>query len=66
MQILTHSRVSGLLGLVLLLAGCSTARVMMPTPNVHLESQRDVYADLVTGTDPAVSGLCRGLSTVDC
>jgi esterase/lipase superfamily enzyme len=35
-----------LLGLILLLTGCSTARVMMPTPNVHLEPQRDVYADL--------------------
>jgi esterase/lipase superfamily enzyme len=46
MQIVTHCRVSGLLGLVLLLAGCSTARLMMPTPNVHLEYQRDVYADL--------------------
>jgi esterase/lipase superfamily enzyme len=35
-----------LLGLVLLLSGCSTARVMMPTPNVYLEPDRDVYADL--------------------
>ena len=35
-----------LLGLALLLTGCSTARVMMPTPNVHLESERDLYADL--------------------
>ncbi len=43
-----RSNALGLLGLVLLLTGCSTARVMMPTPNVYLEPERDVYADLAT------------------
>ena len=36
----------GLLTLALVLTGCSTARVMMPTPNVYLEPKRDVFADL--------------------
>lgn len=35
-----------LLGLVLLLTACSAARVMMPTPNVHLEAEQDFYKDL--------------------
>ena len=34
---------------VLILAGCSGARVMMPTPNVHLDPQRDYFADLAQG-----------------
>jgi len=38
----------GLLTLVLLLSGCSTARLMMPTPNVHLDPERDAFADLAT------------------
>ena len=36
----------GLLTLALLLTGCSTARLMMPTPNVHLDPERDAFADL--------------------
>jgi hypothetical protein len=35
-----------LVGLVFLLTGCATARVLMPTPNVYLDPQRDYYADL--------------------
>ena len=35
-----------LLTLALLLSGCSTARLMMPTPNVHLEPERDLFANL--------------------
>jgi hypothetical protein len=34
------------ISLVLLLAACSGQRVMMPTPNVEVNSQKDVYADL--------------------
>jgi len=34
---------------VLILAGCSGARVMMPTPNVYLDPQRDYFADLAQG-----------------
>jgi esterase/lipase superfamily enzyme len=41
-----HSFGLGLLTLALLLTGCSTARLMMPTPNVHLEPERDAFADL--------------------
>jgi len=29
-----------------LMTGCSGARLMMPTPNVYLDSEQDVYADL--------------------
>ena len=36
----------GLGGLLLLLTGCSTNRLMMPTPNIHLDLQRDYYAGL--------------------
>ena len=36
----------GILALVLILTGCSGARVMMPTPNVHLDSERDFYGEL--------------------
>ena len=35
-----------LLAVVLILAGCSGPRTMMPTPNVHLDPQRDYFADL--------------------
>lgn len=35
-----------ILGFVVLLTGCSGARVMMPTPNVYLDESRDYYADL--------------------
>ncbi|MGB5602741.1 MAG: hypothetical protein WBO14_09905, partial [Gammaproteobacteria bacterium] len=35
------------MGLVILLTGCTTGpRVMMPTPNVYVGTERDVYADL--------------------
>jgi esterase/lipase superfamily enzyme len=36
----------GLLALVLILTGCAGARVMMPTPNVHLDPSRDFYGGL--------------------
>ena len=36
----------GLVCLALLLAGCSGARKMMPTPNVHLDENRDFYGSL--------------------
>jgi esterase/lipase superfamily enzyme len=35
-----------LLSLCLLLAGCSSARLMMPTPNVYVDSKTDPYLDL--------------------
>ena len=35
-----------LLVVVLILTGCSTARLMMPTPNVHLDPERDYFEDL--------------------
>ena len=35
-----------LLVLVLILTGCSGARVMMPTPNVHLDPKRDFFGEL--------------------
>ena len=35
-----------LVAVVLILAGCSGPRTMMPTPNVHLDPQRDYFADL--------------------
>jgi esterase/lipase superfamily enzyme len=35
-----------LLALALILTGCSGARVMMPTPNVHLDPKRDFYGEL--------------------
>ncbi len=38
--------VVSLVCLALLLAGCSGARKMMPTPNVHLDENRDFYAEL--------------------
>jgi len=34
------------LALVLILTGCAGARVMMPTPNVYLDPDRDFYGDL--------------------
>ena len=36
----------GILALVLILTGCAGARVMMPTPNVHLDPERDFYGEL--------------------
>jgi len=39
----------GLVCLSLLLAGCSGARKMMPTPNVHLDENRDFYGELHPG-----------------
>ena len=43
--------IANILGLVflsmsVLMTGCSGARLMMPTPNVHLDTARDFYADL--------------------
>ena len=38
-----------LLVVVLLLTGCSGARIMMPTPNVHLDPKRNYFADLARG-----------------
>ena len=38
--------VPAFLGISVLITGCSGARVMMPTPNVYLDSEQDVYADL--------------------
>ena len=35
-----------LFAVVLTMAGCSGARLMMPTPNVHLDPDRDYYSDL--------------------
>ncbi len=34
------------IGLLLLLLGCSSARVMMPTPNVYLNTEGDPYHNL--------------------
>jgi len=44
----TRARSYGLslLGVVLLLTGCSTVRVMMPTPNVYVDSDTDIFAGL--------------------
>jgi esterase/lipase superfamily enzyme len=36
----------GLISLVLAVAACSGARLMMPTQNVHLDPERDLYAGL--------------------
>jgi esterase/lipase superfamily enzyme len=36
----------GIIALVLILSGCAGARVMMPTPNVHLDPKRDFYGEL--------------------
>ena len=38
-----------LIGIALLLTGCAGQRVMMPTPNVHLESDYDVFDTLDPG-----------------
>ncbi len=35
-----------LVGLALLLTGCGGQRVLMPTPNVHLEAERDFFGAL--------------------
>ena len=34
------------LSMSVLMTGCSGARLMMPTPNVYLDTERDFYADL--------------------
>jgi esterase/lipase superfamily enzyme len=36
----------GVLALVLILTGCAGARLMMPTPNVHLDPERDFFGGL--------------------
>lgn len=36
----------GLLGLALLLTGCSGPRLLMPAPNVHLDATADFYQDV--------------------
>jgi len=36
----------GVVALALILTGCAGARVMMPTPNVHLDPNHDFYGDL--------------------
>ena len=46
MRALAYIFGSAVLGASLLLTGCSGARQMMPTPNVYLNPERDVYADL--------------------
>jgi esterase/lipase superfamily enzyme len=46
MHAITYTLVSGFLGVALLMTGCSTARLMMPTPNVYLDAGRDYYANL--------------------
>jgi esterase/lipase superfamily enzyme len=38
-----------LLAVVLILTGCSGARMMMPTPNVHLDPKYNYFADLARG-----------------
>jgi len=35
-----------LIALLLVLTGCSSARVMMPTPNVYLDTERDFFAGI--------------------
>lgn len=50
-SILGCCRGSCLLGLVVLLAGCAGPRLMMPTPNVYLDAEHDVFAEL----DPSIS-----------
>ena len=46
MRTVTYTLASSFLGVALLMTGCSTARLMMPTPNVHLDTGRDYYANL--------------------
>ena len=47
MRTLARRGIRPLLGLALLLVGCAAGpRLMMPTPNVHLDPNRDWYADL--------------------
>ena len=36
----------GIVALVLILTACAGARVMMPTPNVHLDPKHDFYGEL--------------------
>ncbi len=36
----------GILAMVLILAGCAGARVMMPTPNIYLDPKHDFYGEL--------------------
>jgi esterase/lipase superfamily enzyme len=39
-------RVFLLIGCTLLLAACSGPRVMMPTPNVHIDDDTSIYDDI--------------------
>ena len=41
-----HLRVFLLIGTTLLLAACSGPRVMMPTPNVHIDDDTSIYDDI--------------------
>ena len=45
-QVAVYILVSAFLGSSLLITGCTGARLMMPTPNVYLDSEHDHYADL--------------------
>ena len=45
------------LGLVVLMAACATERAMMPTPNLHLEPDEDIYSELSEGLKSTEVGL---------
>jgi hypothetical protein len=42
----TRLLIPALLGLLLLGTACAGGRVMMPTPNLHLDRSRDFYGEL--------------------
>ena len=46
MRAVTSILVSGFLGMLLLITGCSGARLMMPTPNVLTMENQDIYGNL--------------------
>jgi esterase/lipase superfamily enzyme len=46
MRLLEPGLDRALLAFLLILTGCAGTRVMMPTPNVHLDPERDFYGDL--------------------
>jgi len=46
MNIQTFWRVCFIISVTLLLAACSGQRVLMPTPNVHVDSDSDIYTGL--------------------
>jgi esterase/lipase superfamily enzyme len=46
MNIQTFWRVCFIISITLLLAACSGQRVLMPTPNVHVDSDSDIYTGL--------------------